>query len=328
MALQTLTDASLLQRFDKLVRTERKITHLVLQCIAEIDRRKLYLDKAYPNLFEYLTQAYGYSAGAAQRRISAARFLIEVPTVARKIEQGQIHLSQISLLAQTIKIAEKKFATKMDSETKLELLEKLENQNVFETQRILAEELKVEVKAPERTQVHADGSVTLSLTFTPEQYADWRRAEELAVHAVSSRHASALAHYLAKQEIRRRTEIHRPARTSVSRTSPAKFTNEVRGNKFDLTSDAEVNGAPAIASRKNASRNPRQIPPNQRKALLRNAACGYRDARTGKACGSRRYLQIDHIRPVSGGGSRSPENLQVLCGAHNRHRWSASRQGF
>ncbi|MBX3017516.1 MAG: DUF222 domain-containing protein, partial [Bdellovibrionaceae bacterium] len=140
MNLANLTDVNLLARFEKLVRTERKITHLVLECILEIDHRKLYLDQAYPNLFEYLTQAHGYSAGSAQRRISAARLLGEIPEVALKIEEGRINLSQIALAAQTIKAAEKRFAVKMEGEAKLELLEKLETKNFSETQRILSQE--------------------------------------------------------------------------------------------------------------------------------------------------------------------------------------------
>ena len=99
MLLATLSNPVLLERFTKLVRTERKITGLVLNCINEIDRRKLHLEMAYPSLFEFLTQAHGYSAGAAQRRISAARFLAEVPEVAPQIEEGKINLSQIALVS-------------------------------------------------------------------------------------------------------------------------------------------------------------------------------------------------------------------------------------
>jgi hypothetical protein len=47
--VQNLTNEVLLERFDKLVRTERKITHLVLECIAEIGARQLYLPMAYPS---------------------------------------------------------------------------------------------------------------------------------------------------------------------------------------------------------------------------------------------------------------------------------------
>lgn len=79
-----LSNSDLLVRFGKLLQTERKITHLVLECIAEIDSRKLYLDKAYPSLYEMLVQEFGYSSSAALRRIESARLLREVPEVAAK----------------------------------------------------------------------------------------------------------------------------------------------------------------------------------------------------------------------------------------------------
>ncbi|MBO9666292.1 MAG: hypothetical protein J7501_05715 [Bdellovibrio sp.] len=68
-----LYNSDLLIRFGKLVQTERKIIHLVLECISEIDARKLYLEKAYPSLYEFLVQDFGYSSSAAIRRIESAR---------------------------------------------------------------------------------------------------------------------------------------------------------------------------------------------------------------------------------------------------------------
>ncbi len=80
-------------REDKLVQTERKISHLVFRYIAAIDDRKLYLDRAFPNLFAFLTTACGYSDGAASRRIKAARALREIPEIGQKLEEGTLNLS-------------------------------------------------------------------------------------------------------------------------------------------------------------------------------------------------------------------------------------------
>ena len=35
-------------------------------------------------------------------------------------------------------------------------------------------------------------------------------------------------------------------------------------------------------------------------------------------CGSRSYLQVDHIVPFALGGGHSAKNLRLLCGVHNR----------
>jgi 5-methylcytosine-specific restriction endonuclease McrA len=46
--------------------------------------------------------------------------------------------------------------------------------------------------------------------------------------------------------------------------------------------------------------------------------CVYRDRKTGKTCGSKHALEIDHRNPLSLGGLTTAENLRVLCSAHHR----------
>lgn len=48
--------------------------------------------------------------------------------------------------------------------------------------------------------------------------------------------------------------------------------------------------------------------------------CTYRDPVTGRCCGARHLLQIDHIEPFAIGGANSEGNLRLLCAAHNRAR--------
>jgi len=48
-------------------------------------------------------------------------------------------------------------------------------------------------------------------------------------------------------------------------------------------------------------------------------AVSARDGGKCRICGSRRDLQYDHIVPYSkGGSSTDPNNIQLLCGYHNR----------
>src|SRR6185312_2664003 len=96
--LQKLNDTELTEKIKSLAREERELTRTIIEHIAEIDRRKTFLAMAYSSLYEYLIKEIGYSEGAAQRRIDAARLLERVPEVAAKIESGAINLSQISKL--------------------------------------------------------------------------------------------------------------------------------------------------------------------------------------------------------------------------------------
>jgi hypothetical protein len=53
----------------------------------------------------------------------------------------------------------------------------------------------------------------------------------------------------------------------------------------------------------------------------RDQCCQYKDKTTGRICGTKLNLQIDHIKPIWAGGQATIENLQVLCANHNRYRY-------
>lgn len=65
MSLRKYSNEQLVQGLEKLVRTERKITYLVLVHINEIETRQLHLQMGYGGMYAYLTQGLGFSDGAA-----------------------------------------------------------------------------------------------------------------------------------------------------------------------------------------------------------------------------------------------------------------------
>jgi 5-methylcytosine-specific restriction endonuclease McrA len=48
-------------------------------------------------------------------------------------------------------------------------------------------------------------------------------------------------------------------------------------------------------------------------------ACTYVGPKSQRKCGSRFGIQIDHLIPYAHGGTHDPENLRLLCRAHNLH---------
>ena len=48
--------------------------------------------------------------------------------------------------------------------------------------------------------------------------------------------------------------------------------------------------------------------------------CSYVDRGSGRRCGSRHLLQVDHIFPYALGGGAELDNLRLLCAAHHHHR--------
>lgn len=98
MPLQHISDQELLYKTKLLIKEERKFTHQILLHLREIDDRKLYADLKYSSLYDYTMKELGYSEDESFRRISAMRFLKRNPTIAPKVERGEIALSTLNLL--------------------------------------------------------------------------------------------------------------------------------------------------------------------------------------------------------------------------------------
>ncbi len=305
MEIRTLSNTDLMNRFSTLVQTERKITHLVLECIAEIDSRKLYLERAYPSLFEYLVKVFGYSPSAAVRRIESARLLREVPEIAIKIEEGSLNLSQLSQVQQAIRIRQKQESRKVQTEEKRDLLKKIENMTQNQTELILAKELNLPVITEEKERIHQNGSVTLTITFSKEQVAILEKASDLMSHTLPDHQWVDVITALAENEIQRRTQIKRE-RPNVKKCEVQRTISESKNSDKRLTS-------PGLR---------KAIKPNLRKTIFKNdRCCQFKDPLTNKICGSVRFLEIDHIQPIWAGGDNSADNLRILCSQHNKFKY-------
>ncbi len=295
MQIHKLSNQELESQLLQFVRQERKLIHIIILHIREVDKRKLYLERARPSLFEYLVKDLGYSSSAAQRRIEASRLLKDVPSLADKIQSGLVNLSQIGELNRAIKQKEKEGASKVSSLTKHELLSKIENKNTFETQRILSQELGLTLKPFETKQVQKDESVHLQITLTKEQYAKLQECKDLAAHILlkenSNMNTSDIINVLMDQFIKTKTSKHKITAASATQSS----------NK--------------------------NIPPKTRKALIESKqCCQYKDSVTQKICGSRFARETEHIVPQWANGDHSLENLTVLCSQHNKLKYRKQSQ--
>lgn len=292
MNLKSMNSVELTDRLNKLVKTERKITHLILECIAEIDVRKIYLARAYPSLYEFLVKEFGYSPSAAIRRIEGARLLQEVPEVAQQIEAGALNLSQLSQVQQAIRTVQKTELRKVNANEKRELLKKIEYSSQKNTNLILSQEWSLPVIAHEKEQIHRDESVSITIHLTKEEMSLLEELRNSMSHSIPSGKWSELFTTLAQQQIKK---YHK--------------------SKIQKANQAEPS--------------PIQWPLNDniRKALLsQKHSCEYFDPLTEKKCGSQRFLQIDHIHPRWAGGTNELSNLQVLCASHNKFKYSQETQ--
>ncbi len=149
------------------------------------------------------------------------------------------------------------------------------------------------------------------------------QAKNMISHAVPGGDWSDVFVYLAKKEIQKRTAIKTSkakATLGISEKNANPNPNVAWDHRGTDTCSSQTPTAVAVAPARQVSR---YIPAALRKSLLRvKNKCQYRDPQTGRICESQKFLQIDHIKSFSSGGESTFKNLQVLCGAHNRWKYS------
>lgn len=324
MSPQNLKNQDLDSKIKSLAQQERELLHEVLMHIHEADRRKLYLELAYPNLFVYLTEACGYSAGAAHRRIDAVRLMRDVPEVGKKIESGELSLSQVSLLQKTIRQTNSQ--KKISVETKRQLIESMYAKSIPESQKLIAKTLDLEVKDQHKETHQKDESVRLEVTFSKEEWEKIKKMREYLSPAIGNGCWSSMFSHLAEKVIRQKEGSSRKQDKQDISYMHA-FTSTVEVNAPEAVPKAKTIKSEHASTRlpnkpAEATRTRSYIPIiTQRFVLNKYRACQYKSKHTGKMCGSRWNLQIDHIQPVWAQGTNDPHNLQILCGNHNLFKY-------
>ena len=174
-----LTDQELTLKLKSLCTEERTLTRVILEHIAEIDKRKFFLGMGYRSLFEYLVEEIGYSEGSAQRRIDAVRAMRLIPEIGNRIETGSLHLVQVSKVQKICREVEKEERTKIGVAKRKEVLKKIAGLGAKETDLVLAKEFGRKIETAETQKIQRDESVRVELTFTKEEMELLKRAQAL-----------------------------------------------------------------------------------------------------------------------------------------------------
>ena len=282
MHLQKLSDSDLLAETRRATQHEREATLQVLLHLHEVERRRLYLERGYPSLFEFCVRELGYCAGSAQIRIESMRLLRDIPSdtrerVMEKLDSGALKLTQLSAVqkhSRTVKAQ----GRKVEVSDKIALLEKLENYSTRETEKIVMETLRISPPEGVEVKVHLDSE---SLALLDELKALTSHSNPQGSNSAAFKQALKLG----VEALRRKRGL--TASTSCSELNP------------------NQDSVPAA---------------NQRLTWSQaDGQCSYVDPKTGRRCTSRHFLQIDHILERSRGGQHEPANLRLLCHAH--HQW-------
>ena len=88
-----LSDRELLRQTSTLVHHERHLQGAIIDHLAEIETRRLFLRRGCSSLFDYAVRELGYSDAAAGRRIGAVRLCADQPGARERLRDGSLTLS-------------------------------------------------------------------------------------------------------------------------------------------------------------------------------------------------------------------------------------------
>jgi hypothetical protein len=265
----------------------------------------------------------------------AARLLDAVPELTEDLKTGALNLTQVSMMAHSLRQKKKEDpGAKFSSEDKQDLLNKIKNQGTRATERILAQELNLEIKAQDKQHIQSDESVRLEITFSKEEMEDFQRVKELISHIHPNPSWKEVMSYLGKDFVKRRDpRVKKPARTSTSKSEDAtakkSASKSPAGSEMESGMESEAKSETQSAAETQPTSPPKAGPSQnsrfisaekRRKVFQRDDSCRWKCKHTGEPCGSKFQAEVDHIVPVWARGTNDLENL-VLCSVHNQEKY-------
>lgn len=297
MNLTKLKDRELLLQTKRLVQHERQVLTKILHHLREVERRKLFSDLGCQSLFEYAVKELQYSEGQAGRRIQAMRLIKELPQVEQKIASGSLSLSNVSQAQSFFRASNKERPNvPLHNKQKLEVLQKLEHKSAREGQRVLLQ-MHPQIALPQEkqrpiTETHTELRLVVD-TKTKNQLEELRSL--LGAKGAKMSLADLIAYMSC--EFVEALKIKKFGKKRHNKTEIATVQNSMRQRTTKATPTLELL----------RNKNPRYISKETQHLVWT------RDQGECCKCGGKRNLNIDHILPVSLGGTAHPQNLRLLC---------------
>ncbi|MBI4925036.1 MAG: HNH endonuclease [Bdellovibrio sp.] len=327
MNLKHLSNFELLQNTKELVTKERKLLTTILWHIKEVSDRKLYLQRAYPNLFAYCVKELGYTPGSASRRIKAMRLLKDLPIETQKqVEQsltnGTVSLVNISSL-QNFFEQEKKYLDKSYThEEKLKILDKIENKTQDECQRLLfaiSTNPEKTLLPKEKEKIISDTKTELKIIADEKLMDNLQRLKELMAHKNPNPTYAELLEAATEFMLDKIDPERKPRKNNTVEKNKGERTDTKNNTEVESHSNQRTEPKNHSSVEYKTAFNTRYVPAEvKRQVYLRDKGmCTFKDLITNRVCGSRYGLEYDHAIPVALNGSNTANNLRLRCRLHN-----------
>ena len=197
-------------RMQTLAKSERKTTREILELIVEAENERWPQLRGYKDTYDWLIRGHGYSGGAANRRIQAARLLNVLPEVAHKVEMGTVNLTTLWQTQRTIRAEQKATNKKISVSEKREALKKIEGKTSEAAERELNTLFPNAEKTGEKTTQKRDGGLKILVELTQVEANELKRSRELLSHAIPATSYGQLIGRLAKEYNDRKDPLRKP----------------------------------------------------------------------------------------------------------------------
>ncbi len=311
-----LYDSELMQKLKNMVKNERELLTEILRHLREVELRKLYIERGYSSMFAFCTEALGYSESEAHIRIQAMRLMTSVPMVEEKIESGELSLSVAAKVQSNFRKA------KTPLEDKQEVIESVLGKSTREAERELAERFP-EAPKPEVMRAMSGGRTQIAFLISDECHEKLDRLKQRMAHKNFDGQLGILFEELVDLGLKKYEKV---PKKKAGPSHDAKRANVETPAAENPPAEDKTTDAALLGARKVKVKRSRYISaPIVREVWFRAGnQCQFLNTDTGHRCSCRHGLQVDHIIEFARGGSNELENLQLLCGVHNRWRSRAT----
>jgi len=308
--LKNLSDDELLRRLAELLQRSRRGESELIAHIGEVDVRRLYAREGSPSMFAYCTELLHLSEAEAYLRITVARAARAHPKVLEMLADGRLHLSGVERLAPHLTVGngdailshaahktkrqiEELIATMAPKPDVRGLIRRLPGTTAELRSDGAAAARTAAVPHPAPVQPLSPGRYKIQFTASAAFRDKLERLKALMRGSVPDGDLAAILEQAVTEKLQR-LEAKRLGKTDRPR------------KRIEDT---------------DTSAGPRYIPAAVRRAVYARdqGRCRFVSA-SGKRCSARDSLELHHhARPHGRGGDRSPENLRLMCRAHNGH---------
>jgi len=347
-SLEGLTTEALISSAEKLVRTEKRNLALLIAHIAEMSRRKTYLECGYKNLFDYCVTRLRLSEGSVALRMQVASVSRRFPQLLLSLAENRISLTVAGHLAPHLREDNvEKFLSDCAGMTKRaveEHLVALRPKPVFNPSirkspapREVREEALLEgqqeamreraqskppcpapfVEGAQRVRP-ASSSPNLLEPARPDRF-NFRFSADGNFKEKFERLAEVLG---VENPLKNMAEVlERAVDISLERKDPKRKRErrlERQRAKAAPRAQSRPDEVTTRPERKDRAES-RYFPSEVRERVFERAGyqCQYRSA-DGTRCSARTRLEIEHVRPFAIYRSHEERFLRALCSRHNR----------